>query len=355
MSESVTRLAGSCQNLCNAWHALAESRPNLRYREAAAELGVSEAALVACSCSGDTHRLSNSWGELLQEMPKLGRVMCLTRNESVVHERYGSFEKVSVNGAMGLVLGPDIDLRLFLSQWRFGFATSQYLASGRRQSLQFFDASGTAVFKVYAVEETDLDAWQALVGSFTDADAEMPLNIEAIAANKPAQADSSIDLQGFREDWAAMTDTHQFHGLIRRHKLERQQALRLIGDDYARPLAADSVSRLLEDAASKDQPIMVFVGNRGCIQIHSGPVSNLKRMGPWFNVLDADFNLHLREDHIDQIWWVRKPTEDGDVNSVEVFDAEGELILQFFGVRKPGVPERDDWRNLTRSLLVKAA
>ncbi|MGB1581337.1 MAG: hemin-degrading factor [Nevskiales bacterium] len=355
MSAGATRLAGSCEDLCSAWKELATESPGMRFREAAAKLGVSEAALVACSCSDKTQRLRSNWGDLLQQMPKLGRVMCLTRNESVVHERYGCFEQVSVNGMMGLVLGPDIDLRLFLGNWHFGFATEQALPSGNRKSLQFFDGSGTAVFKVYAVAETDQAAWNALVETFTDPEPQMPLRIANSPANEAEQSDSAINLAGFRQDWAAMTDTHQFHGLLKRHKLGRQQALRLIGDDYARPLAADCVSRLLEDAAAKHQPIMVFVGNRGCIQIHSGPVSNLKRMGPWFNVLDADFNLHLREDQVDQVWWVRKPTEDGDVNSVEVFDKNGELILQFFGTRKPGIPERDDWRELTHSLLGAAA
>ena len=76
-------------------------------------------------------------------MPSVGRVMCLTRNEHCVHERHGRFEDVQVSGPHGLVLGPDIDLRLFLGQWRYGFAVREPLqaaASGR--SLQFFDAAG---------------------------------------------------------------------------------------------------------------------------------------------------------------------------------------------------------------------
>ena len=34
------------------------------------------------------------------------------------------------------------------------------------------------------------------------------------------------------------------------------------------------------------------------------------------------------------------------ITSWEAFDAKGELIVQLFGARKPGVPERDDWRRL---------
>ena len=65
-------------------------------------------------------------------------------------------------------------------------------------------------------------------------------------------------------------------------------------------------------------PIIVFVGSPSNIQIHTGPVRNIKVMGRGLNVLDSDFNLRLREDHVDAVWVVRKPTSDGIVTSVEL-------------------------------------
>jgi putative hemin transport protein len=67
-------------------------------------------------------------------------------------------------------------------------------------------------------------------------------------------------------------------------------------------------------------------------------------------VLDEDFNLHLREDHVAESWVVKKPTPDGAVTSLELYDAHGGQIAQVFGERKPGVPERDDWRALADGL-----
>ena len=46
------------------------------------------------------------------------------------------------------------------------------------------------------------------------------------------------------------------------------------------------------------------------------------------------FNLHLREDRIAGTWVTRKPTVDGFVTAVEVFDKDGEAIVTFFGKRK---------------------
>jgi putative hemin transport protein len=107
---------------------------------------------------------------------------------------------------------------------------------------------------------------------------------------------------------------------------------------------------VLESAAASGLPIMVFVGSPGVVQIHTGSVRNIKRVGPWLNVLDEDFNLHLREDHIAESWVVRKPTPEGPVTSLDLYDARGRQILQIFGKRKPGIPELKAWRNLADSL-----
>ena len=129
-----------------------------------------------------------------------------------------------------------------------------------------------------------------------------------------------------------------------RHKLARTQALRLAGPGRARPVQPAALRLILEHAAANAMPIMVFVGNQGCIQIHTGPVHTLRQAGPWFNVLDPDFNLHLRETAIHTAWVVAKPTDDGQVTSLELFDAGGDAIATLFGKRKPGQAEDPAWR-----------
>ena len=147
-----------------------------------------------------------------------------------------------------------------------------------------------------------------------------------------------------------LTDVHQFFGMLKALKLGRQEATRLVGEDFAWPLDGGSVSAMLHHAASEAIPIMCFVGNRGCIQIHSGPVKEIKSMGPWLNVLDETFHLHLRTDHIRETWAVRKPTREGHVTSVEAYDGDGNMVIQFFGKRHEGQDELSDWRTLAESL-----
>ncbi len=150
--------------------------------------------------------------------------------------------------------------------------------------------------------------------------------------------------------WSRLTDVHQFFGMLKTLKLSRRQAVRMVGQDYAWLVDNDAVSAMFHHAAAGEMPIMCFVGNRGCIQIHSGPVKSIKPMGPWINVLDETFHLHLRTDHIHEVWAVRKPTKDGHVTSLEVYGADGKMIIQFFGKRHEGEGERDDWRFLAENL-----
>ncbi len=159
-----------------------------------------------------------------------------------------------------------------------------------------------------------------------------------------------IDVAGLREAWKGLQDTHEFFGLLKRFNVGRVQALRLVGTEFAEPLATDVTGAVLRGAAASEMPIMVFVGNRGCLQIHTGTVSNVQPFKEWINVLDPEFNLHLRESGVASAWRVRKPTRDGVVTAVELYDEQGGNIALLFGKRKPGEVEDEGWRELAEGL-----
>ena len=283
-------------------------------------------------------------------------MLALTRNPSTVHEKTGVYRQVSGNAAMGLVLAGDIDLRLFFKRWHAGFAVTELAANpGNRvqPSLQFFDAHGTAVHKIFVREATQLAAWHAVIANFTATEQVMP-SFTPPAPPAAVQPDAAINASCLLADWAALQDTHDFFALLNRYGAERQQSFRLAQGVHTQPLAPSAIDALLQNAALDATPIMCFVDSPGCIQIHSGPVQRVEprdiRGERWLNVIDPSFNLHLRENDIAQVWRVSKPTVDGTVTSVEAFDAQGELIVRFFGARKPGQPELQAWRDLVEKL-----
>jgi putative hemin transport protein len=334
----------------------------LRARDAARKLDLSEgdvmAAHVASHMRHDvaesslytTMPLGSDWVNLLQGLENCGPVMALTRNESVVHEKVGVYRNVTAAGLMGMALGPEIDLRLFLSSWHAGFHVIEHTAKGEQHSLQFFDAHGRAIHKVHARPQTDIAALEALVQRHARPEAR-PVFMPGVPMRAAIRPDGEIDAKGLDEAWSKMSDTHQFYGLLKRFEVDRAQSLRLMEGIHTRRTPLTTAQTLLEAAASGGVPIMVFVGNDGCLQIHTGAVRRIEVMGPWLNVLDDGFNLHLRHDHVAESWLVTKPTDDGSVTSVELFDEQGQVIAMFFGERKPGKPELPAWRALAHQLV----
>ncbi|OYX27901.1 MAG: hypothetical protein B7Z03_12875 [Hydrogenophilales bacterium 32-62-9] len=342
--------ANTPKALRDAWHALtAEKR--LRIRDAAHTLGVSEAELLATGVGEHVTRLAGDLRDLMMRMGELGPVMALTRNEAAVHEKEGVYQNITHGDQIGLVLGEAIDLRLLYDKWAFGYAVEERIGSDTRHSFQFFDACGDAIHKIYLREGADTLAFEALCDAWA-----APIQIpgETVlphpAGSAPERPDEAVDMKALRAGWRSMTDTHQFFGLLKKHKLSRTQAFRLIGNEFAVPLLTNTPARLLQAVAATGQEIMVYVGNSGCIQIHTGRVRDIQRMGDWINVLDPGFNLHLREDLVAQAWLVKKPSADGIVTSIELFDAAGEFIAYFFGKRLPGLPETTGWRMLAETL-----
>ncbi|MCO6385434.1 hemin-degrading factor [Aliihoeflea sp. 40Bstr573] len=320
----------------------------MRERDLAAQLSISEAELVAAHVGEGATAIGSRVNDLLAGLEAVGEVMALTRNESAVHEKIGVYDNVHPGPGAAMVLGGEIDLRIFPKAWAHGFAVEKRDGNEIRRSLQFFDKAGEAVHKIHLRPTSNLYAFHKLVAGLTLDEQSQELEIEPSA---PVEfVPTSADGNAVRGRWAAMSDPHDFNGLLRSLKISRREAVGLVGDDFAWQLDASALHAMFNHAAEQAFPIMCFVGNRGCIQIHSGPIMNVKPMGPWINVMDPTFHLHLRADHVAELWGVRKPTRGGHVTSIEAYDARGELIIQFFGKRREGEDERADWRLIAENL-----
>lgn len=345
----MTPTTAKTDNLKQAWAELRTEKPHLRIRDAAEALGVSEAELLATETGETVTRLRAEFPEILQELHRLGRIMALTRNNEIVHERKGEYKNVEVmtgHGKMGLAVNDDIDLRIFFAPWKFAFAVTSENPRGRLHSFQFFDSEGTAIQKVFLQDDGLLDTYREIVEKYKADDQSQTIEVEPKAAKPADEPDSKIDVEGFRKAWAELKDTHDFFPLLGKFGVGREQALRLADREMAQEVDAKSFRFILEEARKEKLPIMVFVGNRGIIQIHTGEVENVLDARGWFNVMDERFNLHIDQDKIARAYIVKKPTVDGTVTSLELFNEQGENVALFFGKRKPGIPEMEEWRTL---------
>lgn len=337
-------------HLYQTWLSLKADNPQKYARDIAAMMNISEAQLTHARVGHDAWRLQGEIRSMLHALENVGETKCICRNDYAVHEQVGRFANQHLQGHAGLVLNPRaLDLRLFLNQWAFAFHIREATKHGERQSIQFFDHQGDALLKVYTTDNTDFDAWAEVLARFIHAN-NPALEIEPAAA-QPESA--SVDALAIEQEWRAMTDVHQFFTLLKRHNLTRQQAFRLVSDELACQVDNQALSQLLNMAHRDGNEIMIFVGNRGCVQIFTGAIENVLPMDNWLNIFNKTFTLHLQGDQIAEAWVTRKPGSDGHVTSLELFAADGTQIAQLYGQRSEGTPEQTQWRSQIEALFQK--
>ncbi|UCQ39433.1 hemin-degrading factor [Edwardsiella piscicida] len=324
-----------------------QAHPRAYARDLAQILGVSEGELTRARVGHDAVRLHVDAAALLTVCAALGEVNAITRNEYAVHEHLGRYDNAHLSGHSGLILNPRaLDLRLFLQHWHAAFALREQSARGERFSLQCFDSQGDAVHKIYATQASDMAAWHALVSRFTgDENPAFP----GLSARPPVAA-PALDAAALEREWRAMTDVHQFFPLLQRHGVSRQQAFAAVADDLACRVDNAALQQILTQAQRCQNEIMIFVGNRGCVQIFTGEIAKLTPQDQWLNVFNPRFTLHLFAPTIAESWITRKPTRDGMVSSLELFAADGTQIAQLFGQRTEGEAEQTQWREQLAAL-----
>lgn len=330
-----------------------------RSRDVATSLGVSEMEVVLTGEFGEAYRIDLSPREFFESYAEqCGPVRTIVRNNDCVHELFGTFPKCHFPApVVAMVLGPEIDMRMFLSSWKHCVFTTN--ATNGNMGLHFYDGSGYAILKVIQSDESNLDVFTELKGKRVDSQ-ERPLEIESPRVQDPfkkADVPSEIAIE-FLEKWMALKDTHDFVHLVNEYKLHRLNALHCANDNNATTngvrlvenIPASALRTTFEQARDKQVPIMVFTGNDGAVQIFTGAINRVVDARGWLNILDPSFHFHLVEEAIASVWIVRKPTTDGIVTSVEVYNSAGDLLCTVFGERKPGIPELETWRSLVDEL-----
>jgi|GEM_PF-588186 putative hemin transport protein len=341
---------------------LINDKPNLRTRDAAAALKSSEAELLASGAIDGVKLLKADPQMLLERLKRVGKVMSLTRNEDCILEHKGNFQSVNVTQNekmfMGLTIG-EIELRCFLKEWKYFFSVTSIKKDEESHSIQVFDKAGVAIIKIFEQRHTDQAAFKALID---DMEEKSINDFEPTVVYDEQISHAIIDTDKFTQEWQKMTDPHQFTSLLKDYKADRFDALAAVQGVHSHKLTVPFIEVCLNHCAEEAIPIMIFTGNKGNIQIHQDIVKHIKVMqigeNKWINVLDPNFNMHLKENTIGSVWHVVKPSESGPIHSIEIFNHENKLITQLFGLRKMNNPQNEKWvaficEHLTSQQLIK--
>jgi putative hemin transport protein len=247
---------------------------------------------------------------------------------------------VTEQGNVVIVGGDQIDLQCHLEHWQHGFAVAESGEKGVQRSLQFYDTAGVAVHKVFLRAQSDIAAYLALVEQFSDEN-----QLPGIVARPSVTTAVVQDFPSFLMACDSVHDARDLYALLAQCEGACLFYLQQLAAETARQVPVPAARVLLEAAANEAFAPLILTGNAGVTQAHSGPVDKIVVMGPWLNVLDPGFNLHLREDYIASAWVVVQSGLHGMFSALVLLDGTGSLIALFASANVAGESE-NAWAEL---------
>lgn len=340
------------QNYWQQYQALKQDKKLFFPLNAAKELGISECELMVSN--PDAVYLGSDIRPIVLRLRDLGLVECIVRNEVAVHEKSGIYENVSMTKTTGIALNVgELDLRIFASQWKHALALEDHSREPTSYSIQFYDAFGDAIQKVFLRDESKVEAWHALVNEFANNDTPSGFRQPEEISHTPNTLNAD-DLAAFHQRWMEMKDIHHFSGILETYSLSRLDAYRQAPENHTFSVGVGALEKAFEAARDMGIKIMIFVGNRGIVQIQSGQVHNVIRKHGWLNIIDKKeehFCLHLKDEDLSEVWAVRRHTRDGIITCLEGFNAHGKGKITVFGLREEGNAEQSRWQEIVQKII----
>jgi putative hemin transport protein len=290
------------------WRALRDREAPDSLAAAARRLEVAEGDLVAALCGQGVVRLDPPFGDLVRALGRLGPVRAVTRNAHASIETAGVYPPPDA-GSSGY--RGQIGVRLFLEQWRLGFAVDAALAPGDGPMLAFYDVRGDAVHETRLDAGSDHGAFTRLVDLFASFD-QTPGTTSIVAS--PQMAAPNGDLG----------------------RSLRQAA-------HSRPVATTALATVLEGARRDVVPVSLAVRSRGVVQRYSGCLDEVEQAAGAIHARAPGMRMQVAGRGVAETWVVRTPSLDGPVSSLEVLDATASVVCSLSATRRPGEPESRAW------------
>nr|WP_126972698.1 heme ABC transporter ATP-binding protein [Gynurincola endophyticus] len=341
------------QSLKDRYISLREMYPHYTIRDIARQLNISEASTVMLELNGNAVLLEADIPALLRNLPALKSVTTQTYSEHVMVERTGIYQNYSSNEQIVKFDDEDIDLNVSHQLWQTVFAYNDIY--NNEKSLQFFNAEGELLYKATLTDESDIDVYDAIVRQFRSPRQE-PFDIHKSKVQSYKEIpDESVNQQLFCDSWHAMKNADELSVILRKFGIRRSQAIRLAPDNCAAKMSLYNFKKVMTHCMNNEIPVKLQAGNRSCIHTQVGVIKNLIDTGSCYQVADAKCKLFVQEDAIGSVWHIIQPTITGPMHLLELYDHDGELMLQVTGKHEVGKEHVEEWKNtLERMHLIES-
>tara|TARA_B110000438_G_C15725445_1_gene611794 strand:- start:218 stop:1171 length:954 start_codon:yes stop_codon:yes gene_type:complete len=279
-----------------------ERNSNLRIRDAAFKLNLSEAEL-----------LSTNLGDLVKflrvdnKSDFLNRIlMFLSRNDYVVHEKILSCKDVELQqGGLIKFKNTNIDIIKFdIDSIKYIFSEKKVDNNKELRSIQFFNRQGSAIFKIY-LKSDQVKEYDLLISEF-QVDYDYVLQ-SSLHFNNHEMIDKKSNLVN------ETFDSFKYENLIE-WKCSR--------------INKTGIFRNILEISSKEQyELGIYVVGLNCNQFHFGLLDKVVDYRGWLNILDPEFNIHVKEDFIESKVSLFYDKKNVDHYNIQFSDALGRCLV----------------------------
>lgn len=323
--------------------------------------GMTEGELANERLSHDAKILRiDDFKDFISDLENLGPVKCITRNTGAINIQEGGlhnqylygYKQINISAEAGLILNPrGLDLRIFFRQWNHVFYIERPRHNELQKSFQIFNNSGVAICKIYLTIDSDQKIMNSILDKYISEDQAPVAFFDDTNSTTVTKRVLTQELAKEVDDaWRKMKEVHDFYLIMNKYKLNRQEIFQCVGEDLAYMVNSSALYEIIHSAKDNNEELTIFVANIGCVQIYTGLIGNIFLKEDWLNIFNKNNKLHIAYKDIDACWIVRKPGEHGYVTSLEVFSTSGEQIVQIYGQRNEGEPERASWRNIIENV-----
>ena len=295
------------ESLKEKWASLLSSNKKIRIRDAADKMHVSEAELLSTEINeGVSFLLIPELEIFIKDIMMIDRIMLLIRSDNIVHEKTIKTNtlKLKDNQIIDMENNKSLLLEFDKKLFKYAFFQKKMHANRELRSFQFFNDKGHANLKIY-LKGKDLYAFDSIALKYESKyNYEMQSNLNIESSD---YVDFSLNIYlPFNIDRAAP----------------------IIND-----IDSKSLRLILERASKMKTPIQIHALGLGAIQYHMGTVKNIVDYGPWINIIDQNFNLHVLEKGLHTATLNQYKSNEGQQYLVNFFDVKNNHVLGISAIK----------------------
>lgn len=274
----------------------------LRIRDISNKLNVSEAELLSLSVNDSVSFLSiNNFIHFFTYLfSNIDKVMFLIRSDFVVHEKIiNPLHYKIINNSIIHKQNNSLLIKFNTEIFKYSFFEIKKHNNRKLKSFQFFDPNGISVLKIY------------------------------LKGKKDVEFENLANQHIFKYDYQIQKDLISDKNI----KYENNKS----NENPSYPDSKITLRGLLNGIAKKSFPVNISAFGLECVQHHSDIIKNIIDYGPWLNVMDKNFNIHVLENKISHS---NHGLRD-EIYFVDFYDINNNLVLSISSIINYNQPFND--------------